>query len=777
MAFNANVLSLNNTALSEDSLMSLMKKPNYESYLHCVLEFNEELHRIEVADKISYYRQLVGQSNGALNEEAITESKVVDIVKLIVKAITAVIDFIKNVIDTITGKAKISRDNYNNAKKQSNFSLEYSNSEFIDYFSKAWDINAVKTNESESRSAARDRYEEAARKNFEGAENKEFTFTIMQYTDPSRINDSAYEECINDIVKDIGSIINGEEISEVSDDILSNAYRTLANKIRTSADTSVNNFTDPVTNDVTFMKFIKSNIVYSYNKKMAYSDWRSNVVSKIVPPDPSKVKKSSNALIKKCEEEKSKAEHATNISESQKENIKKLVSYLSSIIKSYTWYINYLYTVVNKNCDDVVKTYNRIKKQLYGFSSSINESAFMHGEPFDVESIWKDVDLNDFVPSQWLDLELTTECYALEFELLQSINRVALQEAIIFEDDQPNKFKRLLAMREAEEDNKQSAFAKILEFIKKAISDFFANLEAKVNPIGRWVQRNKQLVDNPIKSDAKSTGDIIAGMYRVQDPIRIVPFNYDTMKDELKSKEDFFKKHIMSTLNANGQFSKRNLKWEDGMTIAEYCKAYYGASMPQDKYDKCEFKAEDFEKNKDNIVTFISTTRYLQRVNNDEKQLESQIKMFESKQRSKGNNTTTTTTQTANNNQNNQQSNNENGNNNNSKNESYYSILYGRNILNEIEMVKDDNDNNNQQNGGNNNGSNEAMDEASAFRTYMECYKDVITAKLTASFFIVNELGQVIDNHIKTQMSAEQKQAEQQAREKENPQERKNNPG
>ena len=46
------------------------------------------------------------------------------------------------------------------------------------------------------------------------------------------------------------------------------------------------------------------------------------------------------------------------------------------------------------------------------------------------------------------------------------------------------------------------------------------------------VTSNKELVAKPIKSGAKSTGNVLAGMYRVQDPIKFTPFNYETMKDE-----------------------------------------------------------------------------------------------------------------------------------------------------------------------------------------------------------------------------------------------------
>ena len=53
---------------------------------------------------------------------------------------------------------------------------------------------------------------------------------------------------------------------------------------------------------------------------------------------------------------------------------------------------------------------------------------------------------------------------------------------------------------------------------------------------------------------------------------------------------------------------------------------------------------------------------------------------------------------------------------------------------------------------------------------FMEVYKDVILAKMTASEFIVSELMQIMIAHINSHMSPEQKKAETAAQAKENPQ-------
>lgn len=105
--FTSDVLKANNvSSLSEDTIVDMIIKPNNESYLYNLLEFNADMHRIEIADKISYYRQLIGQDKGTLNEEAITESRVIDMIKLITSTIERIISWIKNAINSLFGVSK-----------------------------------------------------------------------------------------------------------------------------------------------------------------------------------------------------------------------------------------------------------------------------------------------------------------------------------------------------------------------------------------------------------------------------------------------------------------------------------------------------------------------------------------------------------------------------------------------------------------------------------------------------------------------------------------------
>jgi hypothetical protein len=224
----------------------------------------------------------------------------------------------------------------------------------------------------------------------------------------------------------------------------------------------------------------------------------------------------------------------------------------------------------------------------------------------------------------------------------------------------------------------------------------------------------------------------------------MVPFNYETMKEDLKDKKVFFEKHILQSLKNPSQYTKRKVEWNANMSITEYCKAYYGASMPENKYPKCEFTTAELQTNMTNIIKFVQTYSGSS-FNNDINKLENESKKVSSAApASTGSNATGAD---------------------NAKNESlYYSSLYGT-WFNEIQVEKGEtenntnNDNSNSENSNNdsNNNNNKDLDQAAAFKAYSECYNDVFLSKLTATEFIMSELKSLIIAHAESYMNDEQK--------------------
>ena len=241
------------------------------------------------------------------------------------------------------------------------------------------------------------------------------------------------------------------------------------------------------------------------------------------------------------------------------------------------------------------------------------------------------------------------------------------------------------------------------------------------------------LINKPIMmKNIRSTGDIIAGMYRVQQRLNIIPYDYETLKDDLKDKETFFKNKIMPSMRNTSTYAKRQLNWTEGMTVVEYAKLFYGASIPEDKYPKCEFSAEDLEVNKNNIIKFLNQPSNAFSCKNDLDALENESRKIArvfAQQPAQAAPKEGQPAETP-------------------KQESmYYSELYQKWFTEaEIEMAEkpageQSADGQVQQSSANN-------EQAKAYKVYMDCYKDIILAKMTAAEFIFNEFTQIINAHI-----------------------------
>ena len=171
------------------------------------------------------------------------------------------------------------------------------------------------------------------------------------------------------------------------------------------------------------------------------------------------------------------------------------------------------------------------------------------------------------------------------------------------------------------------------------------------------------------------------------------------------------------------------------MSITEYCKAYFGAGMPEDNYPKCEFSVEDLEANRSGILAFLNTPSNSFSCKNDLRVFENEVKKIASMpQPSNVENKTTSNNTDNSGNQNTQDA----------KNESmYYSVLY-HTWLTEADIEMGEKPENTDQN------ENQNTEAANAYKVYMDCYKDIILAKMTASEFIYSELSQIVRAHYKS---------------------------
>ena len=714
MAFNSSILMGKETNATVSHSISKITHSDNDSAFYKLLEMNDAIHDIDIASKINYYRTL--SNNVALGESAdlvaMNEGILNDGWTALVNIIEKIITFVKDIGRRIFGLGALAKSKYKGYVKinPKNFPEN------------SWYGNAENM-----------------------AENK--TINVFQFPDISKFKASGAGATIVVLIAKLEEVCDNKIDDSIDEDVFSSSYRVMAGSIRRHYASEYD--TSKVTNAKSFNEFAAS-MCYIEAKEMNAPTWYNHYIS--LANNMHSGNDYSNAINhyeKLLKQAKNILDHAVFNNNEQYTLAKSIVSHIKDLTTSCVSMIERISKFENK----MFEYHNEIfERYMLCKTGSTNESGFIHGEQFDSDTLFDNEDYRDFNRTEWIDLSITTECYSIKFEMVECAKRIAIQEALILADDNYNKFGRLMAMREAEESKTGVNIKAIIEKIKKFLETFIQNIKARYNDNAQFLRRNMQFVEKPIKIEhIRSTGDIIAGMYRIQQKLNIIPFNYETMKDDLKDKETFFKTRILPNLKNTSQYTKRDAKFDDGMSIVDFCKAYYGAGMPEDKFPKCEFTPKDMEANKNNIIRFLQTENIfsaksdLQTLENESKKVYAKINqaVSSSNQKPVDNSQKQPTGDDA-------------------KNESYYSELYGTWFTEaEIEMGKDSEGNENESGGNSGN-----TEEATAFRVYMETYKDVILAKMTASEFIVSELMQVMRAHVYSHMTAAQKKAEEEIRAK-----------
>lgn len=720
MAFKSSILMESSlSSKKEESVNSIseLANNNSESYLYNLLEFNDDIHTIHVKDRCNMYRALkedaIAMDNGdnsmraytAYNEGIISTAieKLTDFIEAIIKYIKK---FIKMILNIGSNKKNV-EDIKKETKENANKAPVNDNPDDI----RNWPANKTKT----------------------------FNFKVFNYPTLDVIDTQKFRDCITGVIKEIENVCKGQSNYQNSDNIISEAYSELAKAMQRYRNNSGRKFEGKVENAKALKDFVRTEICFVEEKNINYTDYEG-IVNALKYFEPKLYADKAKALVPDLELSIRMIENnAASLTQMQYSYARALASKLKCITDEYTWFINYIL----KMQEDKSKYMQNMHNKISGVVNSTNESSSIHGEEFTSDTLFANADMDDFNRTEWLDLSLTTESFELKYQMQESYRRIALQEAIIMSDEKPKKFSRLIAMREAETGNLKDKMKAIFERIRKLFAEFASKIKDSNVQITKYIQKNKEFIDKPVKlGNAKSSGDILAGMYRIQQVLPIVPFNYETMKDDLKDKKVFFEKHILQSLKNPSQYTKRKVEWNSNISITEYCKAYYGASMPENKYPKCEFTTAELQTNMANIVKFVQTysgSSYT----NDINKLENESKKVVATPAPTNAGTTNIDS---------------------SKNESlYYSSLYGT-WFNEIQVDKGEtpennnsSDNKSDNNNANSNETSKDLDQAAAFKAYSECYNDVFLSKLTATEFIMSELKSLIIAHAESHMNDEQK--------------------
>lgn len=541
-------------------------------------------------------------------------------------------------------------------------------------------------------------------------------FVLFNYCDLNSINTDDILNALSNITDYIDRIISGEDMNDIPESIKESTFHELAAAIKKVAVRS--KFTSAVDDAASFKAFVSNNMYYKEKKEMMLSEYVDYLSDrrKIYRFKPSTLDRCIDPITKmlKSYKEKVTNEKKLKVSENINKNLGLLLDYLKVTVYNYVWFINTIYDNEYMYMNTVNKLYENITHV-----EKVEESGFIHGEPFNSDTLFDNEDLRDFNPTEWLNLELETANFEIDYIVNDSYKRIALKEANILTDEKDDKFNRLIVMREAEEQNAEKQIDEIIEKVNETVGKFFTKLSNKSKENLHFINDNKAAVNARIKiNEVRSKGDIIAGMYRVQNSINLVGFS-NNMKADMKDKVDFFKAHVMQSMNKESKFSKRKIEFTEGLTIAAYAKSYYGASMPDDKYKVCVYTGIELEQNKANIAKFISNPiAYLSSIKQDIKKLGDVTKRIY-RQNKRFVNTVEkqqTTTQ-----------------------ESYYSELYDC-VITEAEIKMGKTTFSEKRN-------DKITEKANYHKVYLDCYKDIILAKITAIEFIINEFSQIIKAH------------------------------
>ena len=355
-----------------------------------------------------------------------------------------------------------------------------------------------------------------------------------------------------------------------------------------------------------------------------------------------------------------------------------------------------------------------------------NESAYIHGEPFNGNTLFANEDIYDFNRTEWLDLELKTEFAQFEYDLLDIKQKAMIKEALILTD--PDNHDKLRSLKEAEEEAKEKGENKFLALLKKIwawITSFFKKTEEIGKKAAENLDANNEYLAKNFEfsGPVKSKGDILAGMYRVQENVPFVPFDQnaiDILIKEENAKEEFFSTKVLPNMRNKSNFATIDIEFKDVNKIAEWCKYYYGAALNDKLYKtyegKLQFSNDSLNQNKENMIKFVKNiSAYTKSIEADKNKIEGECKKFTEKPVA--------------------------------NNESYYSYLYGKVMtLAEAEIPKGDSKSADADAAATANSN-----EEKALKNYIEVYQAIFTAKITAAEFIQKEFNDILKAHIEQQ--------------------------
>ena len=693
MQFNSILLKEQTVKAVDKLVLEDSVNEQKKSFLYNLLEFNDTMHKIDVEEKINYYRALAEYSVGSSNELVLQENIAGSIRDFLTKAIQAIRDLLSKFLKFIKGKTgnevfeqlKSLKSEFDSIKKDVRPGSTLDKTKELKVFIRP-DITSI-------------------------AGKINGSITNLSILLDNVFNNNRNTPSKEDVQQEVKSAYNAiKKIGRV------------ANKV----------YDGNVTNSEEFRKYI-SNFSLSIEKRSM------RVVDYLESGD---YFKSANIDIKAAEKEiggftstLDQMERRVNagaaaMNPDDRDVAISIITACKDILNDVIWCFN---AIIDMNIRAAIY-WIKVYKEARGINT--NESGMIHGEEFNSDTLFDNDDIRDFNRTEWLDLELTTECYEISSAILEYRRRVAINEAMIIAENDVGTFKKLVAMQEAEAAKLGDKFMEIVQTVIMAVDKFFANLRDKLSLNANFVKKNRDIIEGkPIKLlNIRSNGDILNGLDRIQAKIDLVPYNYETMKDSLKDEREFFDKYIKGKLNGT---LRPGVDWNDTkMSISELCKAYFGASFPEEKLAMVGISPTDLQTNIKKITAFLEAPNALMaNIRAEMTSLKTQAKKAASE-----NGASNTPTPNTNNNQ-------PTGNDSPKQESMYYSELYKR-WFTEAQFESPETENNTDNNGAENK-QDSGSDSKEGFKTYLNAYRSTLLAKLTGASFVRSELMSIIKAHVK----------------------------
>lgn len=221
---------------------------------------------------------------------------------------------------------------------------------------------------------------------------------------------------------------------------------------------------------------------------------------------------------------------------------------------------------------------------------SVNEESFIHGEPFDGDTLYDEKDYQDFNRTDWVNLGLGEHYKDLENQ--GRIEEAAFKQECLYRSQPGFSIEKLQRLNEEVAETSKKGWARAMDTLKQLIQKFVEKLYGAFGSNKPYLDRYKKtIVDGQTPAvPFFSSGDIFVGMDRIMN-VGVPLLNYSQMKNDLGDIGTFYTKWILPIYEKNmsggrwGRFRRSALQKEGTVNVADESKKFFGYGDPNAKLE------------------------------------------------------------------------------------------------------------------------------------------------------------------------------------------------